>query len=139
HVHAVAERLREHGAEFEPAEAGAQNENALFHGIAVYQVSYIHNGVQPLYQSAGAKRTKSLNVRTQQLIRRASRALTRNLVLATLCKPVQTPTRWKAPGCFRSMLSPSFQARSNSGLRSICWRRSPAVQARADPSHRVPR
>jgi len=75
HVHAVAERLREHSAEFEPAEAGAQNENVLFHGIAVYQVSYIHNGVQPLYQSARAKRAKPLNVQTQELIRRASRGL----------------------------------------------------------------
>ena len=34
HIDAVAERLREHGAEFEPAEAGAENEDALFHRIA---------------------------------------------------------------------------------------------------------
>ena len=34
HVDAVAERLGEHGAEFEPAEAGAENEDALFHGTA---------------------------------------------------------------------------------------------------------
>ena len=31
HFDAVAKRLREHGAEFEPAEAGAENEDAFFH------------------------------------------------------------------------------------------------------------
>src|SRR5437667_3282332 len=29
----VAKRLREHGAEFEPAEAGAENEDACFHRL----------------------------------------------------------------------------------------------------------
>ena len=33
HLDGVAKRLREHGAEFEPAEAGAENEDALFHGL----------------------------------------------------------------------------------------------------------
>lgn len=38
HVDAVAERLREHGAEFESAEAGARNEDPPFHRIAIQMV-----------------------------------------------------------------------------------------------------
>ncbi len=33
HFDVVAKRLREHGAEFEPAEAGAENEDAFFHRL----------------------------------------------------------------------------------------------------------
>ena len=51
HVDGVTKRLREHGAEFEPAETGAEDENALFHMVteltivdssrpaAIYQVN----------------------------------------------------------------------------------------------------
>ena len=33
HFDVLAQRLREHGAEFEPAEAGAENEDACFHRL----------------------------------------------------------------------------------------------------------
>ena len=33
HIDAIAERLREHGAEFEPTEASSENEDVFFHRI----------------------------------------------------------------------------------------------------------
>jgi hypothetical protein len=54
HVDAVAIRLGEHGAEFEPSEAGAENEDALFHGITELIVNCTCRS------TANEKRTDSL-------------------------------------------------------------------------------